>query len=227
MKLSVIVPVYNEEKTIHSMLQRLLKIVAVKEVVVINDGSTDRTRIVINQFAKKHSRKIKVFHKKNGGKGSAVHLGLKKVSGDYVLIQDADLEYDPRDIKDLIKPVIEKKAVVVYGSRFLGPHNTLLYWHWVGNQFLNFLTNILYNTTLSDLETCYKLIPTKLLRELQIESNDFSLEPEITCKILKRNIKIYETPISYTGRDFSEGKKISWKDGFGAMWVILKLRFLD
>jgi glycosyltransferase involved in cell wall biosynthesis len=227
MNLSVIVPVYNEENTIHSILQRLLKTRAVKEIIVVNDGSTDKTNQVLKKIAKTHSRKVKVFNKKNGGKGSAVTLGLEKVTGDYVLIQDADLEYDPRDIKDLIKPIKEKKAIVVYGSRFLGPHNTLLFWHWVGNQFLNFLTNILYNTTLSDLETCYKLMPTSLFRKLKITSNDFSLEPEITCKILKQNIKIYETPISYTGRDFSEGKKISWKDGFGALWIIVKLRFTD
>jgi glycosyltransferase involved in cell wall biosynthesis len=226
MKLSVIMPVFNEEKTVQHAIQNILKLRSVFELVVVNDGSTDGTSRILSKLAKKYSRKLHVFRKKNGGKGSAVQYGLKKVKGDYVLIQDADLEYDPSDISKLLEPIKKKKAVVVYGSRFLGPHSNLLFWHMIGNHFLNLMTNLLYNTTLSDLETCYKLIPTKLWKEARIESNDFGIEPEITCKILKKGIHIYETPISYVGRDFSEGKKITWKHGFGALGIIVKLRLV-
>ena len=227
MKLSVIVPVYNEQATVAAMLKKLFKLKQVSEVIVVDDGSTDETLELVNKLTGKRikGKKIKVLHKKNGGKGSAVRLGLQKVTGDYVLIQDADLEYDPEDIPSLIDPITKGKAQVVYGSRFLGPHLNLLYWHLVGNRLINFVTNILYNTTLSDLETCYKLLPTELLRELDVTSSSFDLEPEITCKVLKRGIKIYEVPISYVGRDFSQGKKITWQDGLQAIWVIIKLRF--
>ncbi len=225
MKLSVIMPVFNEEKTVQHAITNILKRRSVFEVVVVNDGSTDKTRKIITKLSKKYKRKLKIFHKRNGGKGSAIQYGLKRVKGDYVLIQDADLEYDPSDIPKLIDPIKKKKAVVVYGSRFLGPHSNLLFWHMLGNHFLNLVANLLYNTTLSDLETCYKLIPTKMWRELRVESNDFCIEPEVTCKILKRGVHIYETPISYVGRDFSEGKKITWTHGFGALWTIVRLRF--
>jgi len=227
MKLSVIVPVYNEQATVAAMLKKLFKLKQVSEVIVVDDGSTDETLELVNKLTGKRikGKKIKILHKKNGGKGSAVRLGLQKVTGDYVLIQDADLEYDPEDIPSLIDPITKGKAQVVYGSRFLGPHLNLLYWHLVGNRLINFVTNILYNTTLSDLETCYKLLPTELLRELDVTSSSFDLEPEITCKVLKRGIKIYEVPISYVGRDFSQGKKITWQDGLQAIWVIIKLRF--
>ena len=164
------------------------------------------------------------FTKENGGKGSAVRLGLTKVTGDYTMIQDADLEYDPDDIPELLKPIEKDRVEVVYGSRFLGPHSNLLFWHRVGNSFLNLLVNILYNTTLSDMETCYKVLPTKLFRELNIEANKFDMEPEITCKVLKRGYKIFEVPITYVGRDFSEGKKITWRDGLDALRVIIGLR---
>jgi glycosyltransferase involved in cell wall biosynthesis len=224
MKLSVIVPVFNEEKTVQQAIQNVVKRRHVFEVIAIDDGSTDKTKTLLKKLAKKYPRKLKVFRKKNGGKGSAIQYGLKKVKGDYVLIQDADLEYDPLDIPKLLEPIKKKKAVVIYGSRFLGPHSNLLFWHMMGNRWLNFLVNVLYNTTLSDMETCYKLIPTKLWKEAKIESNDFCIEPEVTCKILKKGIRIFETPISYVGRDFTEGKKITWKHGFGAMWTIFKLR---
>ncbi|MBD3279139.1 MAG: glycosyltransferase [Candidatus Pacebacteria bacterium] len=225
MKLSLIVPVYNEQNTVQEILKRVLKIKAVDEVVIVNDGSTDETLKKINQFVKKLSatkkKKIHLFDKKNGGKGSAVRYGLKKVTGDYVLIQDADLEYDPEDIPKLIEPIKKGKAEVVYGSRFLGPHLNLLFWHRLGNGLLNLTINILYNTTLSDMETCYKVLPTKLMRSLDLRANKFDLEPEITCKVLKRGVKIYEVPISYVGRDFSEGKKITWRDGVDALRVII------
>jgi glycosyltransferase involved in cell wall biosynthesis len=221
--LSVIVPVYNEEKTVKKLLTNLLKVKEVKEVIVVDDGSTDSTFLEINKIK---SKKIKVFQKENSGKGSAVRFGLTKVTGNYCLIQDADLEYDPEDIPKLLKPISNKhKVEVVYGSRFLGPHSNLLFWHRLGNTFLNLVVNILYDTTLSDMETCYKVVPTKLLKEIDLKANKFDLEPEITCKILKKGIRIFEVPISYVGRDFSEGKKISWKDGFSALLTIIKLRF--
>lgn len=222
MKLSVIVPVYNEEATVKQLLDSLLKESSVNEVIVVDDGSTDKTPKILKAF--KH-RKLKLFTKPNGGKGSAIQLGLTKVSGDYVLIQDADLEYNPSDIPALLDPIKKGYAEVVYGSRFLGPHSNLLYWHRKGNDFLNFLVNVLYNTTLTDMETCYKVIPTDLLRQLKIESTAFDMEPEITCKLLRRGVRIFEVPITYVGRDFSQGKKITWRDGIDALKVIFKLRF--
>lgn len=217
-------PVYNEEKTVAQVLKKLLKIKQVNEVVVINDGSTDKTKKILAMI---RNRKLKVFHKQNGGKGSAICAGLGKVTGDYVLIQDADMEYDPTDIPALLKPVLSKKAKVVYGSRFLGPHSNLLYWHRKGNDFLNFVVNVLYNTTLSDMETCYKIMPTKVFKSLDIQCHKFDIEPEITCKLLKKGINIYEVPITYVGRGFDEGKKITWRDGIDALKVIIQLRWFQ
>lgn len=225
LQLSVIVPVYNEQQTVQQLLQSLLKVKDVFEVVIIDDGSTDDTAKIVKRLVA-NNKKLKFFSKTNGGKGSAVRYGLTKVSGNYVMIQDADLEYDPADIQDLLKPIKENKAKVIYGSRFLGPHSNLLFWHRVGNFFLNLMINILYNTTLSDMETCYKVLPTDLARELNLQANGFELEPEITCKVLKRGIRIFEVPISYVGRDFTEGKKITWRDGFKALWVVVRERII-
>lgn len=222
--LSVLVPVYNEEKTVKIILQRLLKQREVKEVIVINDGSTDRTE---QQIKKLKHKKIRYFIKENGGKGSAIRLGLEQAQFDYVLIQDADLEYDPDDIPALLEPINKGKNNIVYGSRFLGPHLNLLFWHRVGNSFLNLMVNVLYNTTLSDMETCYKVIPTQLLRNLDLRANAFDIEPEITCKLLRSGHKVYEVPISYVGRDFTEGKKITWRDGVEALRVIFRIRLLS
>lgn len=223
MKLSVIVPVYNEQATVKTLLTNLLKISAVKEVIVVDDGSTDQT---LSEIKKISSKKMQVFTKPNGGKGSAIRFGLSKVTGTHVLIQDADLEYDPEDIPVLLEPIKKGKATIVYGSRFLGPHLNLLFWHRVGNGLLNLLVNILYNTTLSDMETCYKVIPTDLLRSIDLQANAFDIEPEITCKLLRAGHRIYEVPISYVGRDFSEGKKITWRDGIDAVRVIVGVRLL-
>lgn len=220
--LSVIMPVYNEEDTVNQVLQKLVKQPLVKEVIVVNDGSTDKSE---KQIKKIKSQKIKYFKKENGGKGSAIRFGLEKATKDYVLIQDADLEYDPEDIPALLDPIRKEKAEVVYGSRFLGPHLNLLFWHRLGNSMLNFVVNILYNTTLSDMETCYKVIPTSVFRELELKANAFDIEPEITCKLLRRGVRIYEVPISYVGRTHAEGKKITWMDGFEALGVIFKHRF--
>lgn len=229
MKLSVIMPVYNEAATVVAILEKLTRVSVVDEVVVVNDGSTDASEKKIRAFLKskkKGTDKVKYFAKANGGKGSAVRFGLAKVTGDYTLIQDADLEYDPDDIPELLKPIQKGKAEVIYGSRFIGPHSNLLFWHRLGNSLLNFTVNILYNTTLSDMETCYKVLPTKLFRSLDIRANRFDLEPEITCKVLKLGYNIFEVPITYVGRDFSEGKKITWRDGLDAFRVIISLRLV-
>lgn len=223
MKLSVIVPVYNEEATVYKTLSKLVKVKEVNEVVVVDDGSTDKSA---KEIKKIKSKKLKYFKKENGGKGSAVRFGLEKVKGDYTLIQDADLEYDPADIPGMLEHLDKDGVEVIYGSRFLGAHSNLLFWHRVGNAGLNLIVNFLYNTTLSDMETCYKLIPTKLFRDLHITANSFDMEPEITCKLLRRGYRIFEVPISYVGRDFDEGKKITWVDGIDALRVILGIRFL-
>ncbi len=231
-QLSVIVPVFNEAPTVILTLAKLIKVEVVSQIVIVDDGSTDHSPKMIEHFLKNQvplvqrttTLQVTYLRKKNGGKGSAIRAGLKKVTGNYVLIQDADCEYDPADISELVAPVLNKRVQVVFGSRFLGPHLNLLYWHRLANSLLNFLVNILYNTTLSDMETCYKLLPTKLLRKIHLLSNGFEIEPEITCKILRQGIRIYEVPISYVGRDFSEGKKIGWWDGVHAFWTILRLR---
>jgi glycosyltransferase involved in cell wall biosynthesis len=225
-RLSVIIPVFNEKKTVLQILEKVKNTGLASEVIVVDDGSTDGTVKILRSLPSGPGVTV-LFHAKNSGKGTVVKTALKKVTGDYVVIQDADLEYDPRDWQRLIQPVLDGKAIVVYGSRFTGEHLNLLFWHWFGNRFLSLVTNIFYNTTLSDMETGYKLIPTKLLKSLCLKENRFGFEPEVTSKILKRGIKIYEVPISYTGRDYSQGKKITWKDGIIAFWLLVKYRFLS
>ncbi len=222
-KVSVIIPIYNEEATIATVLHELCAVPAVAQIIVVDDGSTDNSAKIIK---KNSDKKIQFFQKSNGGKGSAIQLGLEHATEKFVLIQDADLEYHPSDIEKLLAPIQKRPDVeVVYGSRFLGPHANLLFWHMLGNHFLNFFVNILFDTTLSDLETCYKLLPTKLMNDLHLSSNGFEIEVEITCKLLKHKKRIYEVPISYFGRDFAAGKKITWKDGIKAIISILKYRF--
>lgn len=228
-KLSIIVPAYNEVATINRILEKVtnqdLDKVA-REVIVVDDGSTDGTAEKIKKWAAQEKIKA-IFLEKNYGKGYAVRQGLKKAKGDYVLIQDSDLEYNPADIPTLLKPVFDYQAEVVYGSRFTGPHRNLFFWHWVGNKFLTLAVNILFNTTLSDMEVGYKLVKKDLFDKLPLRENGFGIEPEITAKILKRGVKIYEVPISYYGRDYSEGKKITWRDGVEAVVKILKYRLVD
>lgn len=222
-RLSVIVPAYNEEKTIKNILEQLSKQRAVTEIVVVDDASKDKTASIALRMK---NRKIKVVrHVKNKGKGGAIRTGLRKAKGEYVLIQDADLEYDPHEIPTLVEPVLSGRAHVVFGSRFFGAHTNMFYWHYLGNKFLNFIVNLLYDTILSDLETCYKLMPRKLMLDLDLQSNDFRIEPEITCKLLRRKVQILEVPISYIGRTYEEGKKITWVDGIKAMGTIISLRF--
>jgi glycosyltransferase involved in cell wall biosynthesis len=223
MNLSVIIPAYNEEKTIGEILTKLMAVKEVKEVVVVDDASVDKTIEVVNKHKDKRIHLVK--HAKNQGKGAAIRTGLEVVTGDYVLIQDADLEYDPRDIPIMTAPVIQDRAAVVFGSRFLGSHSNMFFWHMIGNKLLNFGVNILYDSIVSDMETGYKLIPTDVFRELNIQENDFRIEPEITCKLLKRKAKIMEVPISYVARTYEEGKKIGWMDWFKAVGTIVRLRF--
>ena len=230
MKLSVIIPVFNEEKTLKEIITRVQKAKVASEIIIVNDASTDKTESILKDIKKdkKLSANLTVVtHKINSGKGSAINTGLIKVKGDYVLIQDADLEYDPNDIPKLLKPIKDGKAEVVFGSRFTGEHRNLFFWHMVGNKSLTLLTNILFDTTLSDMETCYKVIPTKILKEMNLKSKRFDFEPEVTAKILKRGIRIYEVPISYAGREYSEGKKIGPKDGLIAIWTLIKYRIFD
>lgn len=228
MKLSIIIPVYNEKKTISEIVKRVMavKISGItKEMIIVDDESTDGTREILSKIKKlKPDFKI-IYHEKNQGKGAAVRTGLSAATGDYIIIQDADLEYDPNDIPRLLKPIQEGKAIVVYGSRFTGEHRNMFFWHMMGNKFLSFATNLLYNTTLSDMEVCYKLFTKKALQGVRLQENRWGFDPEITSKVLKKGIRIYEVPISYTGREFYEGKKIGWKDSFRILWVLLKNRF--
>ncbi|MBI2309823.1 glycosyltransferase family 2 protein [Candidatus Collierbacteria bacterium] len=224
MKISIIIPAFNEGKTISKIIESLKKVDGFhKEIIVVDDASTDGTYKKLQD-----TKGIKVIrHPKNLGKGSAIRTGIKSSSGDYVLVQDADLEYDPQDILTMIKPINQGKAEVVYGSRFTGSRRNMFFWHWMGNQLLTLVTNILYNTTLSDMETCYKLIPLKLIKSLNLRAKRFEFEPEVTVKILKRGIRIWEVPISYAGREYHEGKKITWRDGIPALFTLLKYRFVD
>jgi glycosyltransferase involved in cell wall biosynthesis len=228
-KLSVVVPVFNERTTLVEVIRRMRTVELPdgieREIIMVDDGSTDGTRDVLRQLGDSTVRVLK--HDTNRGKGAAVRTGLQVASGDYVLVQDADLEYDPEDWPKLIAPVQRGRARVVYGSRFTGERRNMLFLHWVGNRVLSLVTNVLYNTTLSDMETCYKLVDRSLLLDLDLRSERFDIEPEITAKILKRRIRIYEVPISYMGREFDEGKKITWRDGFAALWTLAKFRFAD
>ena len=225
-KLSVIVPVYNERNTIAESVRRArdVELPIDHEVVIVDDGSTDGTRDIIRQLEDSTVRVI--FKSENGGKGAALRLGFDEASGDLIVCHDADLEYDPRDWVNMLRPMLEGDANVVYGSRFTGERRNMMYWHWVGNRFLSFMTNVLYNTTLSDMETCYKMVDAGVLKSLRLTANKFDIEPELTAKLLRTGNRIYEVPIRYTGREVDEGKKISWRDGFPAIWALLRLRFV-
>lgn len=226
--LSVIMPVYNEKTTILKIVDKVLSIDVLKELIIVDDCSTDGTRELLMQ--KQFDPKVKkVFHERNQGKGAALRTGFNRAEGSIVVPQDADLEYDPSELKDLVKPITEGMADVVYGSRLWGgkPQRAHMFWHLVGNRLLTLLTDILYNTTLTDIETCYKVIRKDVLKDIKLKSNDFSIEPEITAKILKRKLRVYEMPISYYGRTYEEGKKITWMHGFSAIWTLLKYRFTN
>ncbi|MBN1680939.1 MAG: glycosyltransferase family 2 protein [Anaerolineae bacterium] len=226
MKLSVIIPCYNEKSTIEEIVRRVRAVGLADEIVIVDDGSTDGTRDLLAQI---EGDEVKVFlHDRNQGKGAAVRTGFQNATGDVFLIQDADLEYDPRDYPTLLKPIEEGIALVVYGSRFLGgPRKAMFFWNMVANRSLTLVTNILYNAILSDMETCYKVFRANIVRDITLRSRRFDFEPEVTAKILKRKYRIYEVPISYNGREWDEGKKISWRDGVIALWTLIRYRFTD
>jgi len=230
-KLSIIIPVYNEEATIYSILSKIEKVRLIddiqKEIIIVNDCSKDDTKGAIQKYIiDNHNIPIRYFeHEINKGKGAALRTGILKATGEYLIIQDADLEYDPNEYNDLLKPIIAGFADVVYGSRFMGgnPHRVLYFWHSIGNNFLTFLSNIFTNLNLTDMETCYKLFDTKIIQAINLKENRFGFEPEITAKISRiPKLRIYEVGISYYGRTYIEGKKIGWKDGFRAVYCIIK-----
>ena len=234
-KLSILIPAYNEEKTIHLILERVKEVELpngiAKEIVIVNDCSKDQTiQKVEDYIAQNAEMDIRLFSQThNQGKGAAINRAIKECTGDYLIVQDADLEYDPQEYNLLLKPVFMDNADVVYGSRFVGhhPHRILFFWHSIGNKFLTRLSNIMTNLNLTDMETCYKLIRTSIAKNIEIKENRFGIEPEITAKLARvPKIRIYEVGISYYGRTYEEGKKIGWKDGFRAIWCILKYRFV-
>ncbi len=226
MKLSIVIPVYNEAATIREVLERVRATPFDKEVIVVDDGSTDGTRDLLRSL--RFPDVVVVLHERNQGKGAALRTGFGRASGDVVIVQDADLEYDPADYPRLLKPIVEEKADVVYGSRFGGEaHRVLFFWHYVGNRFLTTLSNMFTNLNLTDMETCYKVFRASLLKSLRLRANRFGFEPEFTAKVARLGCRVYEVPISYHGRGYDAGKKITWKDGFAAIGCIVRYRFFD
>ncbi len=226
--LSIIVPVFNEEKTLLPLLEKVQKVKLMglkKQIVVVDDGSSDKTRDVLKKL-KMPNVEI-YYHEKNKGKGAAIRTAIPHTTGDFVVVQDADLEYDPADYEKLLIPLLDGSSDVVYGSRFMGPHRAFLFWHYVGNKFLSLVTSFLYDAILTDMETCYKVFKGEILRGLTLRSNRFEFEPEVTAKILKKGYRLFELPISYHGRGFKDGKKITWKDGFSALYTLIRYRFMD
>jgi glycosyltransferase involved in cell wall biosynthesis len=226
MKVSVVIPVYNEAATLRELLGRVDAVPLAKEIIVVDDGSTDGTRELLR--AGLGANVVVVLHERNQGKGAALRTGFGRVTGDIVLVQDADLEYDPSEYPRLLKPILEGKADVVYGSRFGGEtHRVLFYWHYVGNRFLTMLSNMFTNLNLSDMETCYKVFRAEILERVRFRSNRFGFEPEFTAKVARLGCRIYEVPVSYHGRGYEAGKKITWKDGIAAIACIFRYRFFD
>jgi len=226
MVLSIIIPVFNEAKTIEELLQRVAAVPLDKEIIVVDDFSNDGTRERLALLAERYDNMKIVLHDKNRGKGCAIRTGLGHITGDMVIIQDADLEYNPAEYPRLVKPIVEGRADVVYGSRFAGgeEHRVLYFWHYVGNRFLTLLSNMFTNLNLTDMETCYKVFRADIIRGIRLEQDRFGFEPEITAKVARAGCRIFEVGISYSGRTYTEGKKIGWKDGVKAIWCILKYR---
>ena len=226
-KLSVIIPVFNEEKTLEEIVRRVQEapFPLEKEILIVDDASTDGTPQILEKL---EGGNVRVFrHPVNLGKGAGIRTAQPHLTGDLMIIQDADLEYYPEEYGLLAEPILDGRADVTYGTRFMGTHRVFLYWHYLGNRFLTFLTNVLYNTMLSDMETCFKMCKTEIFQSLTLTTNRFGFEPEFTAKIFKRGYKVYEVPISYNGRGYEEGKKITWRDGVAALYFLLKFRFGD
>jgi glycosyltransferase involved in cell wall biosynthesis len=229
MKLSIVMPVFNERETLSEILGqvRAVELPGVeKEILVVEDGSTDGSGEILAEEAQAGDLLV-FYHEQNRGKGAAVRTAIEHATGDMIVIQDADLEYDPRDYPKLIQPIMERRVTVVYGSRFLGPRKAMMFWHMLGNKLLTLTTNVLYNAILSDMETCYKCFRADVIKDIPLRSRRFDFEPEVTAKVLKRGHRIFEVPISYYGREYYEGKKIGWKDAPIAFWTLLKYRFVD
>jgi glycosyltransferase involved in cell wall biosynthesis len=225
-EVTVLIPVYNEAKTILEVIQRVQRQSNVTQIVVVDDCSTDGTRELLRSTTFAGDVKV-LYHDKNMGKGAGIRTGVQAATKDIIIIQDADLEYNPTDFPVVLRPILDGDADVVYGSRFLGTHRSFMLHHYLGNRFLSAVTNVLYNNILSDMETGYKAFRAPILKSITIRSNRFDFEPEITAKVLKRGYRIYEVPIYYAGRDYAEGKKITWRDGFAAIWALIRFRFTD
>jgi len=224
--LSVVMPVYNEKGTIEEILARVMAVPIRKDVIVVDDCSTDGSRGMLQSLQPRLGFRL-LLQDRNQGKGAALRRGFDEARGDLVIVQDADLEYSPEEYPQLIELICQGRADVVFGSRFLGRHRVFLFTHYLGNRVLNVLTNVLYNTMLTDMETCYKVMRTEVLRSFRLRSNGFGIEPELTAKIFKRGFRVYEVPITYDGRGYDEGKKITWRDGVVALWVLLRYRFSE
>ena len=226
MIVSFLIPAFNEARTIAEVIDRVSQLPFEKQLIVIDDGSTDETPAILERLSEGRDDMV-VIRQQNRGKGAAIRAGIPRIEGEIVVIQDADMEYDPAEVPSLIDPIVQGHADVVYGSRLAGgrPQRAYLFWHLLGNRFLSLVTGILYNTTLSDMETGYKAFRSDVLRSLDLRENDFAIEPEITGRICKLHLRIYELPISYYGRTYDEGKKITWRDGFKAVWVLIRVRF--
>ncbi len=227
LKLSIVIPIYNENETLETLIAKVDAVDYDKEIILIDDFSTDGTREILTKYENKANFQVH-YHNRNQGKGAALRTGFANVTGDIIIIQDADLEYNPSDYGTLLEPILDGRADVVYGSRFLGgPHRVLFFWHSIGNMVLTTFSNMLTNINLTDMETGYKVFTKKVNNTLKFKCNRFGFEPEFTAKVAKNNFRIFEVPISYNGRDYSEGKKITWKDGIAAIWYIFKFRFTD
>jgi len=222
-------PVYNERRTLETVVERVLAVPLELELICVDDCSRDGSREILSELQSRHANVRALLQPRNMGKGAALRRGIQEATGDFVLIQDADLEYDPADYPNLLDPLIQGRADVVYGSRFLGsgPHRVFYFWHFMGNQLLTLLSNCLTNINLSDMETCYKVFRRDVIQAIPIQENRFGFEPEITVKVAKRRLRIYEVGVSYWGRTYEEGKKIGWKDGFGALWCLLKYSIME